>query len=68
MPFKVQLFKEEAPGIKLPPEPIITRWGTWLHAASYYCKNLENIRNIFEKLSEKSTAILEVKKLLTYRQ
>jgi len=32
-PYRVAFFKNEAPGLPLPPEPIITRWGTWLNAA-----------------------------------
>jgi len=26
-----------APNLALPPQPILTRWGTWLNAAFYYC-------------------------------
>jgi hypothetical protein len=38
-PLRVQQFKEEAPALPLPPQPIVTRWGTWLDAANYYCTN-----------------------------
>lgn len=37
-PYRVSFLKNEASGLPLPPEPIITRWGTWLNAAVYYCK------------------------------
>ena len=29
-----------------PPEPVITRWGTWLEASQYYWKNFEEIKTI----------------------
>ena len=45
-------FKTMAPGIPLPPQPIVTRWGTWLTAALYYCEHfpiIEVIINQFDK-------------------
>lgn len=33
---RVQLFRNKAPNIPLPPAPVITRWGTWLKAVVYY--------------------------------
>jgi hypothetical protein len=38
-PLRVQKFKEEAPTLSLPPQPIVTRWGTWLDAENYNCTN-----------------------------
>lgn len=35
---RVILFKETNPGVPLPPQPVITRWGTWLEAVVYYFK------------------------------
>ncbi|OAF66750.1 hypothetical protein A3Q56_05530 [Intoshia linei] len=32
---RAELFHE----IGIPPQPIVTRWGTWLEAALYYAKN-----------------------------
>ena len=37
--------------ISTPPQPVLTRWGTWLNAAEYYAKNLVKVRetvNAFE--------------------
>ncbi|KAE9522767.1 hypothetical protein AGLY_016808 [Aphis glycines] len=34
-PSRVLKFKELYPDLNLPPEPILTRWGTWLEAALY---------------------------------
>jgi len=43
-PYRIQTFKAEAPELPLPPASIITRWGTWLTAASYYCTNFLNYK------------------------
>ena len=32
--------------IGTPPQPVLTRWGTWLNAAEYYAKNLVKVREI----------------------
>jgi hypothetical protein len=51
-PTRVEIFKIEAPGICLPPDPIITRWGSWINAAIYYCEHLNTVRRVIEKLDE----------------
>lgn len=51
-PTRVEIFKIEAPGICLPPDPIVTRWGSWINAAIYYCENLNTVRRVIEKLDE----------------
>ena len=33
-------------GLPSPPDPVITRWATWLKAASYYSENLPAFRTI----------------------
>lgn len=37
-----KLFKEETK-ISSIPQPVVTRWGTWLSAASYYYDNLDEV-------------------------
>ncbi|VVC30118.1 Hypothetical protein CINCED_3A008521 [Cinara cedri] len=32
-PSRTRIFKNEAPDIPMSPQPILTRWGTWLDAA-----------------------------------
>jgi len=34
----------------IPPEPAITRWGTWLQATAYYCENFSVIEDVILKL------------------
>jgi hypothetical protein len=40
------------PGIPLPPEPIITRWETWLKAALFYTNNFENFLIVIKSLKD----------------
>lgn len=50
-PYRVQIFKNIAPGISLPPEPILTRWGTWINACNYYCEHLNDIKKVISQLN-----------------
>jgi len=64
-PSRMLLFKTEAPDLPLPPELVITRWGTWINAAIYYCEHFEIIFNIVNKLdSEDALSIKNAKKYL----
>jgi hypothetical protein len=45
-PLRVQYFKETFPTIPLPPEPILTRWGTWLEAAFYYSQYINQFEEV----------------------
>lgn len=64
-PSRMLLFKTEAPDLPLPPEPVITRWGTWINAAIYYCEHFDIIFNIVNKLdSEDALSIKNAKKYL----
>lgn len=57
-PSRIRLFKEKCPNIPLPPEPITTRWGTWLEAAVYYADHFVKIRNVVVQLdAEDATSI-----------
>lgn len=35
-PLRDRLFGEGLPNVPIPPEPIVTRWGTWWDATLYY--------------------------------
>lgn len=62
---RCQRFKEILPNVPLPPEPVITRWGTWLEAACYYASHLRDIQRVFDELDESDAAsIRTVKNLL----
>jgi hypothetical protein len=30
----------------LPPQPILTRWGTWLQAAMFYSEHFDSIKEV----------------------
>lgn len=45
-PSRVRVFKEMLPETPLPPEPILTRWGTWIEAAMYYSRHLHDVREV----------------------
>ena len=66
-PYRKKLFVDTCK-IKLPINPIITRWGTWLEASFYYCENYSKILLFIEKLSEKKNkTIQKLKKLVEDR-
>lgn len=50
-PSRVQLYKDLNPGIRLPPEPVLTRWGTWLNAAFFYAKNFNAVKEVVDKFN-----------------
>lgn len=52
VPSRIQTLKSIVPDIPLPPQPILTRWGTWIDAVLYYCKHFEIIKNIIDMLDE----------------
>ena len=50
-PFRVRAFQQNLPNVPLPPEPILTRFKTWLSAAFYYQKHLDEILTIVRKFN-----------------
>jgi hypothetical protein len=62
---RVTKFRENAPGLPLPPQPVVTRWGTWLSAAVYYAEHLEAFSRVVEKLdSSDATCIHAAEEIL----
>lgn len=67
-PNRIALFKQMAPELKLPPQPILTRWGTWLDAATYYADNFQQIFDILQQLNEEDAiAISQAKTAMSTR-
>ncbi|KAJ4432499.1 hypothetical protein ANN_21119 [Periplaneta americana] len=61
---RVLLFQTIAPGIPLPPQPVLTRWGTWLDAVNYYAEHYGKIMEITDALdSTDSSGVAAVKSL-----
>ena len=63
-PSRKQLFKSKAPGVTLPPEPVITRWGTWIVAAIYHCDNFQIVKSVIEILNPDDAAAIASAKSL----
>jgi len=58
-PYRVEIFKTIAPGIPLPPEPVLTRWGTWINAANYYCEHLSDIKKVILELDKNDSVAIK---------
>lgn len=66
-PARENLFKEMCPSLSLPPKPVITRWATWLHAAFYYGKNFDKVKEVVNKLDANyARSIKNVQELFNY--
>jgi hypothetical protein len=60
-----QLFKDRYPLIPLPPEPVKTRWGSWIYAIEYYAKYYLNFKTFVNSLdANESIHIIEAQELL----
>jgi hypothetical protein len=63
-PSRLNKFKEMFPETPLPPDPIITRWGTWLAAAEYYSEYFEKVNSVVSSLDpDDAAAICEAQAL-----
>ncbi|KAJ4444507.1 hypothetical protein ANN_06300 [Periplaneta americana] len=61
---RVLLFQTITSGIPLPPQPVLTRWGTWLDAVNYYAEHYGKIMEVIDALdSTGSSAVAAVKSL-----
>ena len=49
-PAHVQVYKDCPPEVPLPPEPVVTRSGTWLSAVSFYQKHFNEVKEVVLKL------------------
>jgi len=58
-PSRIQLYKEMLLGLPLPPEPVITRLGTWIEAVIFNANNYEGIKSVIEKLNNDSSASVD---------
>ncbi|WP_219822526.1 hypothetical protein, partial [Enterobacter cloacae complex sp. 2DZ2F2B] len=39
VPIRVEFYKNSLPNTPLPPEPVLTRSGTWIQAALFYAEH-----------------------------
>lgn len=57
-PSRVNVYKELLPNVALPPEPIITRWGTWLNAVLFYGENFDSIKQVVDQFDDSDAAAI----------
>lgn len=51
VPSRIQAYREQLPTLPLPPEPVITRWGTWLNAVLFYAEHFEDIKGVVSQFN-----------------
>lgn len=56
-------FKSMHPNLPYLPQPVVTRWGTWLEAAIYYADYFDEINNFFATLYSKDAKSIRKAKL-----
>lgn len=64
-PSRVAAYKNKYPDLRLPPEPITTRWGTWLEAVMYYAENFDQFKDVVEGFDDNdAVSIKRIKQIL----
>lgn len=63
-PTRIQLFKALRPYLRLPPKPVIIRWGTWLEAANNYAEKYKSVKRVISELEYDFEAIKKAKFLI----
>ncbi|KAK3895823.1 hypothetical protein Pcinc_000438 [Petrolisthes cinctipes] len=58
------LFKEIAPSTPLLPSPVVTRWGSWIDAATYYGKNFDVIEAVIATFDPEEAQSIQESKIL----
>ena len=59
-PLRIQKFRELLPTLPLPPEPVLTRWGTWLEAVSYYAEHFSEVKTVLDSLNAEDAASIAI--------
>jgi len=62
-PKRIQKYKKSTE-LPLPPQPVVTRWGTWLNTCFFHIDNFKKIKTFLQKLSDESKAIKNAKELV----
>ncbi|XP_023215156.1 uncharacterized protein LOC111617975 [Centruroides sculpturatus] len=63
-PSRVQAFRQMLPDVALPPEPVLTRWGTWLKAVNYYSEHFSDIKKLLDTLADDAVCVTKAKEIL----
>jgi len=66
-PSRIIKLRELFPNLPLPPQPIITRWGTWLNTVEYYSNNFDSIKFVISNLDDEAESIKKSKELFEHK-
>ncbi|GJQ74648.1 hypothetical protein Trydic_g21501 [Trypoxylus dichotomus] len=58
-PKRIRQFHEQCPNIPEPPQPVLTRWGTWLEAAFYYFQHFLPLQSLVLQLDTQEAATIK---------
>jgi len=50
---------------RLPPEPVIIRWGTWLEAVLFYSENFSKFKELVSNIEDYAQSVQKVKSILS---
>ncbi len=62
-PARISVYKEKM-NCPLPPDVVVTRWGTWITAALFFTQHFENYKSVIEDLPADSKHTHKIKRLL----
>ncbi|KAJ3646805.1 hypothetical protein Zmor_024375 [Zophobas morio] len=57
---KIEFYKNSLPNTPLPPEPVLTRWCTWIQAALFYAEHFDVLKQVV--MSFEATDAQSIKK------
>jgi hypothetical protein len=57
-PQRVQCYRNQLPNVVLPPEQVLTRWGTWIQAVNYYNEHFDVVKSVVAKFHAESDVTL----------
>lgn len=61
-PVRTQMFRDIAgTNVPFPPEPILTRWGTWITASTYYAEHIAIVSDVIEQLEDNAVCVKKAK-------
>lgn len=63
-PHRISAYKN-CTDCRLPPEPIVTRWGTWLEPALFYSENLSKLKELVSYREEDAQSVKLVTSILS---
>ncbi|OXA64048.1 CGG triplet repeat-binding protein 1 [Folsomia candida] len=63
-PSRIAIYKEKCPDLPLPPNPVITRWGTWLKATEFYAQHFNEMKDIIETIKNDAASVNTLKTMI----